>query len=602
MAYNKKNFQKKDHYTDTAKEIADVFIKALEEETLPWRSGFDKFSYIKPFNPASGTVYRGMNSFNFALQSYMRGYTDPRFMTMAQANELGGKVKKGEHCIWGFNFKPTQVVVKDEEGNPILDENGLKQYEEKMFPKPFMVFNVEQFEGLNLPKLPEVEQPDHKWSPNEKAENILVASKADIKNELTCQTPCYRPATDSIELPLKTQYKDPTDYYATALHELGHWTGHKSRLDRPLTGKFGSPGYAREELRAEIASAMLCMQLGIEPKIADNHKAYIKSWVEVLKKEPKEILKAASDAEKISDFIMSFDPEYIKAKEACQSQKLLTDSEPITQQNLDTAITDAKALTEQRENADLIKKLSSDLEDIAKDHKEIYSQGKEQGYFKNLDFDTFEKIYSKILVPEGNSKTREEREEWSVERLVDAIANDPKTLSKTLEGEMPPMAYLHWSESGKLNKSFGKNRFLPLSKANEVVQEMNNNYPLDSGYDKSKFSVLYFKKDDSDIGFKDESYEHFRYDIGSEPANSDLSTHIKDYIDSILKGDEDYMYTSEYSQQKELEERKASFADYKEHIVPVFEKYAAPVPTAEAEKSTGTQSIFTAHKSADIER
>ena len=114
--------------------------------------------------------------------------------------------------------------------------------------------------------------------------------------------------------------------------KLGHWTGHKSRLDRPLTGKFGSPGYAREELRAEIASAMLCMQLGIEPKIADNHKAYIKSWVEVLKKEPKEILKAASDAEKISDFIMSFDPEYIKAKEACQAQKLLTDSEPITQQ------------------------------------------------------------------------------------------------------------------------------------------------------------------------------------------------------------------------------------------------------------------------------
>ena len=624
MAYNKKNFQKKDHYSDTAKEIADIFIKALEEETLPWHSGFDKFRYIKPFNPANGTVYQGMNSFNFALKSYIRGYRDPRFMTMSQANELGGKVKKGEHSIWGFNFKPTQVVVKDEEGNPVLDDKGQKQYKEMIFPKPFMVFNVEQFEGLNLPKLPEVEQPDHKWSPNEKAENILVASKADIKNELTCQTPCYRPATDSIELPLKTQYKDPTDYYATALHELGHWTGHKSRLDRPLTGKFGSPGYAREELRAEIASAMLCMQLGIEPKIADNHKAYIKSWVEVLKKEPKEILRACGDAEKISDYIMNFDPEYVKTKEACQNQKLLTDSEPITQQNLDTAITDAKALTEQRENSDLIKQLSAIVEEAEKDYREIYNKGKERGYYQDVDFDTFEEIYTKTAlsaIPKEDSQTREDHEEWSVERLVDAVAHDPESLSKTLEGEMPPMAYLHWSESGKLNKSFGKNRFLPLSKANEVVQEMNNNYSLDSGYYKSKFTVLYFKRNDSGVGFKDESYKHFRYDLGSEPKDSDLSTHMRDYVDGVLKGDEDYMYTSEYSQQKELKERKASFANYKEHIVPVFEQYskecskaqnqiieavAEPVESKETPQSlTDLFANFDktqSHKSPDIER
>ena len=142
MAYKRKTDQpKKDHYSDTAKEIADIFIKALEEETLPWHSGFDKFRYIKPFNPANGTVYQGMNSFNFALKSYIRGYRDPRFMTMSQANELGGKVKKGEHCIWGFNFKPTLVLVKDEEGNPVLDDKGQKQYKEMIFPKPFMVFN-----------------------------------------------------------------------------------------------------------------------------------------------------------------------------------------------------------------------------------------------------------------------------------------------------------------------------------------------------------------------------------------------------------------------------------------------------------------------------
>lgn len=492
MAYKRKKDQpKKDHYSDTAKEIADIFIKALEEETLPWHSGFDKFRYIKPFNPANGTVYQGMNSFNFALKSYIRGYRDPRFMTMSQANELGGKVKKGEHCIWGFNFKPTLVLVKDEEGNPVLDDKGQKQYKEMIFPKPFMVFNVEQFEGLNLPKIPEIEQPDHKWTPVERAENLLKASKANISNELTCLVPHYSPLADKITLPLPNQYHD---------------------------------------------------------------------------------------AEKISDYIMNFDPEYVKTKEACQNQKLLTDSEPITQQNLETAVADAKALTSQRENDDVVKQLSAIVEEAEKDYREIYNKGKERGYYQDVDFDTFEEIYTRTAlsaIPKEDSQTREDHEEWSVERLVDAVAHDPETASRTsLEFEMPPMAYLHWSESKELEKAFGKNRFLPLSKANEVVQKLNNSYPPDSGYDKSQFSVLYFKRNDSGVGFKDESFEHISYDIGSEPKNSDLSTHIRDYVDGVLKGDEDFLYTSEYSQQKELKERKARLADYKEQIVPVFEQYS----------------------------
>lgn len=578
MAYKRKNDQpKKDHYSDTAKEIADIFIKALEEETLPWHSGFDKFRYIKPFNPANGTVYQGMNSFNFALKSYIRGYRDPRFMTMSQANELGGKVKKGEHCIWGFNFKPTLVLVKDEEGNPVLDDKGQKQYKEMIFPKPFMVFNVEQFEGLNLPKIPEIEQPDHKWTPVERAENLLKASKANISNELTCLVPHYSPLIDKITLPLPNQYHDAENYYSTALHELSHWTGHSSRLNRDFAKDKHTQKYAREELRAEIGSAMVNMMLGIAPKISENNKAYIKGWIAHLKEEPKEILRACGDAEKISDYIMNFDPEYVKTKEACQNQKLLTDSEPITQQNLETAVADAKTLTSQRENDDVVKQLSAIVEEAEKGYREIYNKGKERGYYQDVDFDTFEEIYTRTAlsaIPKEDSQTREDHEEWSVERLVDAVAHEPESLSKTMKGEMPPMAYLHWSESRELENAFGKNKFLPLSKANEVVQKLNNRYPPDSGYDKSLFSVLYFKRNASGVGFKDESFEHISYDIGSEPKNSDLSTHIRDYVDGVLKGDEDFLYTSEYSQQKELKERKARLADYKEQIVPVFEQYS----------------------------
>lgn len=579
MAYKRKTDQpKKDHYSDTAKEIADIFIKALEEGTLPWHSGFDKFRYIKPFNPANGTVYQGMNSFNFALKSYIRGYRDPRFMTMSQANELGGKVKKGEHCIWGFNFKPTLVLVKDEEGNPVLDDKGQKQYKEMIFPKPFMVFNVEQFEGLNLPKIPEIEQPDHKWTPVERAENLLKASKANISNELTCLVPHYNLSSDKITLPLKNQYHEPTEYYSTALHELSHWTGHSSRLNRDFSKDKNTQKYAREELRAEIGSAMICMMLGITPKISENNKAYIKSWISHLKEEPKEILRACGDAEKITDYIMKFDPEYVKTKEACQNQKLLTDSEPITQQNLETAIADAKALTEKRENDDLIKQLSEKLEDTEKDYREIYNKGKERGYYQDVDFDTFEEIYTKIAasaLPKEDSQTREDHENWSIERLVDAVAHDFDSLYDTLQGQMPPMVYLHWSENGEINNVFGENRFLPLSKANEVFQGLNNNYPPHAvcPYEKSKISVLYFKKNDSGIGFKDESFGDIRYDIGSEPKNSDLSSHIRDYVNDFLKGKYDFCFPGE-SRQQELKESKERFAEYKEETLHNLEQYS----------------------------
>lgn len=609
----------KDHYSDTAKEIADIFIKALEEETLPWHSGFDKFRYIPPFNPANGTVYQGMNSFNFALKSFMRGYTDPRFMTMSQANELGGKVKKGEHCIWGFNFKPTQVLVKDEEGNPILDDKGQKQYREMMFPKPFMVFNVEQFEGLNLPKIPEIEQPDHKWTPDERAENLLKESKANISNELTCLVPHYNLKSDKITLPLKNQFHEPTEYYSTALHELSHWTGHSSRLNRDFSKDKNTQKYAREELRAEIGSAMICMMLGINPKISENNKAYIKSWISHLKEEPKEILRACGDAEKISDYIMKFDREYVKTKEACQNQKLLTDSEPITQQSLETAVADAKALTEKRENDDLIKQLSEKLEDTEKDYRKIYNKARERGYYQDVDFDTFEEIYTKIAasaLPKEDSQTREDHENWSIERLVDAVAHDFDSLYDTLHGQMPPMVYLHWSENDEINNVFGENRFLPLSKANEVFQGLNNNYPPHAvcPYEKSKISVLYFKKNDSGIGFKDESFGDIRYDIGSEPKNSDLSSHIRDYVNDFLKGKYDFCFPGE-SRQQELKESKERFAEYKEETLHNLEQYskacskaqnkiieaeeASKTPTEKAENAQSLTDLFASFDKAE---
>lgn len=320
----KKKITSQDKYSELAVKVADIFIKALEENTLPWNSGFVKHQFLPAFNPVTGTQYSGMNALTLPLQALMRGYTDPRFMTFNNAKELGGTVRKGEHAFVGFNFKPVQVLKKDENGEPVLDAEGNKIYQEMVFPKQFLVFNVEQIDGLNLPKLEELKQPEFNWTPIERAENLLKASGAKIKITEACQTPNYAPMIDRIELPTREQYKTAEGFYSTALHELSHWTGHPSRLDRDILNGFGTQKYAREELRAEIGSSILCMSLGISPSIDDNHKAYVKSWIQELKNEPKEILKACSDAEKIHDFIMDFDPQYKLEKEAMKKALLDT--------------------------------------------------------------------------------------------------------------------------------------------------------------------------------------------------------------------------------------------------------------------------------------
>ena len=139
----------------------------------------------------------------------------------------------------------------------------------------------------------------------EAAERILDKSGAKIE-EIEQNQSYYVPALDKIALPLRTQFKDAEGFYATALHELGHWTGHSSRLNRPILNKFGTPDYAREELRAEISSMMVCSGLGIRHK-SRNSASYVNNWIEVLKKDPKELFRACADAEKIKDYLFGID-------------------------------------------------------------------------------------------------------------------------------------------------------------------------------------------------------------------------------------------------------------------------------------------------------
>lgn len=197
---------------------------------------------------------------------------------------------------------------KDENGKPVLDANGKKQMVNVKLDRPkvfsAVVFNAEQIQGL--PPL-ETKTETPAWDRHERAENILQSMGVPITHDQS-DGAFYRPSTDSIHLPDRSQFATADTYYATALHEAGHATGHKSRLDRDLTGKFGSESYAKEELRAEIASMMIGdeLQIGHDP---GQHAAYVKSWVKVLKEDPKEILRAAKDAEQISAHIIGYEKE-----------------------------------------------------------------------------------------------------------------------------------------------------------------------------------------------------------------------------------------------------------------------------------------------------
>lgn len=284
-------------------EFASKIIERLQEGTAPWQILWTPGqTTLAPHNPASGTVYRGMNRVHLALS----GYDDPRWMTLKQANDQGYSILPGSKAtpVVYFQFSDEKNKL-DNDGKPVLDADGKPEKERVELDKPIVrfahVFNAEQVDGI--PPL-QLTDKAYEWEPIEKAENILAASGAAIKHDQNNRA-FYRRMEDAIHLPPKENFDAPDKYYSTALHELGHWTGDENRLNREF-GPFGSEKYAREELRAEIASWMLGQEIGIghDP---GQHAAYVQSWIQVLKEDPYEIVRACRDAEKIKEYVFDLE-------------------------------------------------------------------------------------------------------------------------------------------------------------------------------------------------------------------------------------------------------------------------------------------------------
>ncbi len=299
-------------------QFAERIIQALKDGTAPWQKPWKPGERIMPHNFGSGRDYRGGNAVYLAMNALERGYADPRWGGYRQIQEAGGHVRKGEKGtpIMYVDFRQ-QRTARDEQGNPVLDDEGRKKLEWVQRDRPLVklhhVFNVEQTDGLKLRSLATA-TPE--WEGHERAEALIKSSGVRF-DHVAGDRAYYSLKDDRVVLPDRSQFESQSAYTHTALHELGHATGHPDRLNRPTLvkhGGFGSEAYAREELRAEIAAMMTGEQLGVghEPR---HGTAYVRSWIKALENNPKEIRAAAVDAQRISDWLMARERERNKDAE-----------------------------------------------------------------------------------------------------------------------------------------------------------------------------------------------------------------------------------------------------------------------------------------------
>ena len=278
-----------------AARITQEIIARLEAGTKPWVQPWREWAVSRPLR-ACGIPYRGMNVFWLWMVADMRGYASPYWMTYNQAQGLGAQVRKGEKATIAIFYRNYTKEVE-------APETGEKSDEARRVLKAYPVFNADQVEGLPERFHPAVAQ-DLVEPAGRQAE--LDAFFAAIPVNLRHQggEAYYEPSPDRVTMPPSHLFEGFDHYYATVAHELSHWTGHSSRLDRDLRNRFGTAAYAAEELIAELSSAMLGAELGLPVTHLDSHASYIEHWLKLLRDDDRAILTAAAKAEEAAGLLL----------------------------------------------------------------------------------------------------------------------------------------------------------------------------------------------------------------------------------------------------------------------------------------------------------
>lgn len=282
---------------DPYAEITALILADLEAGVRPWTRPWTSEGAISRPLRHDGQPYHGVNVLTLWVRAARCGYARPIWMTFRQALSLGGAVRKGEKgapVVYAAPIAPAD----DGDNQPEARRGG-------SFLKRYTVFNLDQIEGLDDRYPPPVplavaERIDH-------AERYFTATGADIR--AGGDIACYRPDADTVHMPAFETFLDREAYYAVLAHELIHWSGHSSRLDRDLTlGRFGDEAYAREELVAELGAAFVCADLSLTLEPRPDHAAYIASWLRVLRNDTRFIVAAAAHAERAACFLAEKQP------------------------------------------------------------------------------------------------------------------------------------------------------------------------------------------------------------------------------------------------------------------------------------------------------
>ncbi|MES2033710.1 MAG: zincin-like metallopeptidase domain-containing protein [Pseudomonadota bacterium] len=277
--------------TVTAQIIAD-----LERGVRPWTRPWEAAHAAGPVSrPLRHTLepYSGINVLLLWSRSMVSGFEAPIWMTFRQALSLGGHVRKGEH---GETVVYANRITRTED-----DPNGEDVERSIPFLKAYTVFNIAQIDGLPERFAGPVKEPLPAQHRIAAADAFFAATGAGIRHG--GDSAFYSPAVDQVTMPPFERFSDPEAYYATLAHECTHWTGHRSRLDRDQTGRFGSPDYAREELVAELGAAFLCADMGLALTPRADHAAYIDHWLKALSDDRRLIFAAAAQAQRACDLL-----------------------------------------------------------------------------------------------------------------------------------------------------------------------------------------------------------------------------------------------------------------------------------------------------------
>ena len=272
--------------------ITDQVLTLMQEHGTNWQKPWKASAGMGHMNATTGKAYQGTNIFLTAISAMRNEFSSNEWATFKQWKTKKATVRKGQKgtaIIFFDRFKITDKETQEEKMIPLL--------------KSFTIFNADQVDGYDAKPVKEITPKER----DAQADALIAATGAVVKHG--GDKAFYVPSEDFIQMPVLEDFtgtKTSTDrqaYYSTYFHELGHWTGHKTRLDRKMIGRFGSNAYAFEELIAELTAVFVTCSLGIDSEPRADHAKYLNNWIEVIKSDNKAMIKAFAQAQKASNFI-----------------------------------------------------------------------------------------------------------------------------------------------------------------------------------------------------------------------------------------------------------------------------------------------------------